>query len=76
VVPVVSDDADFPGERGTVADVIGRYGYGSWRDHDVYVAGPYGMIRTSLERLAALGVPAGHVHWDSQTGVLAPRDWG
>jgi NAD(P)H-flavin reductase len=69
VVPVVSDDPDFPGERGTVPEVVGRYGYGSWRDHDVYVAGPPGMIRTSLPRLAALGVPASHIHWDTQTGV-------
>jgi len=71
VVPVVSDEPEFPGERGTVPDLIGRYGYGSWHDHDVYVAGPAGMIRTSLERLATLGVPTGNVHWDSQTGVVA-----
>jgi NAD(P)H-flavin reductase/hemoglobin-like flavoprotein len=72
VVPVVSDDPEFPGERGTVPEVIGRYGHGSWHDHDVYVAGPPRMIRASLEQLAVLGVPAGNIHWDSQTGVDGP----
>ena len=60
---VVSEDPRFPGERGPVSDVFGKYG--DWRDHDVYVAGPPGMVRASLHRLSRLGVPRERIRWDS-----------
>jgi NAD(P)H-flavin reductase len=38
VVPVVSDEPGYAGERGQLPDVVARAG--SWRNHDAYVAGP------------------------------------
>jgi NAD(P)H-flavin reductase len=65
---VVSDDGSYPGEQGLVTDVFCRYG--DWRDHDVYLAGPPGMVRASLDRLGRLGVPRERIRWDAH-GELA-----
>lgn len=66
--PGGAGEPGFPAETGPVSDVFARYGY--WRDHDVYLAGPPGMVRASLHRLAELGVPAGRIRWDAY-GELA-----
>ncbi|WFE22529.1 FAD-binding oxidoreductase [Solwaraspora sp. WMMD937] len=63
VVPCCSDDPGWTGEHGEVADVLARYG--PWYEHDFFVAGSAGMVRSSLRRLAELDVPAEHIRYDS-----------
>ncbi len=60
ITPCVSADPDYPGERGTLPDVVARSG--SWADHDAYVAGPAPMVEAMAARLASLGVPSGQIH--------------
>jgi NAD(P)H-flavin reductase/hemoglobin-like flavoprotein len=62
VVPCVSDDPDFVGERGTLADVVARHG--SWSEHDVYVCGSPDMTRATLSRLRDIGVPERRISFD------------
>jgi NAD(P)H-flavin reductase len=68
IVLAVSDDPTFQGERGPLYEVFGRYG--DWRDHDVYLAGPPEMVRTSLHRLAQFAVSPDRIRWDAY-GELA-----
>ena len=60
VTPCVSDDPDYPGERGPLPDVVARSG--SWASHDAYLAGPTPMVEAMAARLAALGVPREQIH--------------
>jgi NAD(P)H-flavin reductase len=60
ITPCVSADLDYPGERGTLPDVVARSG--SWADHDAYLAGPTPMVEAMAARLTSLGVPAGQIH--------------
>jgi NAD(P)H-flavin reductase/hemoglobin-like flavoprotein len=62
VTSVVSDEPGFEGMRGGVSDVLDRFA--SWADHDVYVAGPSPMVKRTVGRLQALGVPAIRIHHD------------
>lgn len=62
VVPVVSDDESFAGERGPLPDVVA--GHGTWTDHDVVVCGSPDMTRATVSRLTALGVPADRLSFD------------
>ncbi|WP_083982080.1 globin domain-containing protein [Actinomadura hibisca] len=62
VVPVVSEDSDFDGMRGTLPDAVGRLG--GWEDHEVHVCGPAEMIRRTVGELQRLGVPLDRVHHD------------
>jgi NAD(P)H-flavin reductase/hemoglobin-like flavoprotein len=60
VTPCVSDDPDYPGERGTLPDVVARSGW--WANHDAYLAGPTAMVEAMSARLSSLGVPESQVH--------------
>jgi len=60
VVPAVSDDPGFRGERGQLPEVVARHG--SWRQHDAYVAGPTPMVEATVAQLTALGVPPSQIH--------------
>jgi NAD(P)H-flavin reductase/hemoglobin-like flavoprotein len=62
VVPVVSEDPRFRGEKGLLPDVIAKLG--SWADHDVYVSGPTPMIRATVTRFQELGVPLERLRYD------------
>jgi NAD(P)H-flavin reductase len=62
VVPVVSEDSSFVGERGLLPDVVARHG--SWADHDVLVCGSPAMTRATVTRLATMGVPSERVVYD------------
>jgi NAD(P)H-flavin reductase len=62
VVPVVSDDPMYSGERGLVADVVA--GWGWWNEHDVIVSGSPPMTRATFERLVSVGVPAEQIRYD------------
>ena len=60
VVPAVSDDPGFPGERGMLHEVLARSG--NWREHDVYASGPTPMVEATINQLTALGVPQAQIH--------------
>jgi NAD(P)H-flavin reductase/hemoglobin-like flavoprotein len=62
IVPAVSEEPHFNGERGLLPDVIERHG--DWRDHDVFVAGSPDMTRATVTRLGELGVPAERLRYD------------
>ncbi len=68
VVPVVERaDADDPGgaERGTLADVVTRYG--AWAGHDVLVCGSPAMIRATVSRMLVAGTPLDRIRYDPFT---------
>ena len=60
VIPVVSDEPGYPGERGMLHEVLARSG--DWRGHDVYVSGPTPMVEATVTQLVALGVPRSQIH--------------
>jgi NAD(P)H-flavin reductase/hemoglobin-like flavoprotein len=62
VVPCVSDDPTFSGERGTLADVVARHG--SWGEHDVFLCGSPDMMRATLSRLRDIGVSDARISFD------------
>jgi NAD(P)H-flavin reductase/hemoglobin-like flavoprotein len=59
IVPAVSHDPWYSGERGAVGDVAARLG--RWDDCDVYVCGSAAMTRATRDRLLAAGVPADQI---------------
>jgi NAD(P)H-flavin reductase/hemoglobin-like flavoprotein len=66
VVPVLERDEDAAGaERGTLADVVTRYG--SWSDHDVLVCGSPAMIRATVSRMLVAGTPLDRIRYDPFT---------
>jgi NAD(P)H-flavin reductase len=62
VVPVVSDDPTFSGERGLLPDVVARSG--DWTEHDVIICGSPAMTRATHDRLTSAGVPADRIAFD------------
>lgn len=60
VVPVVSGDQSYPGERGLAVEVALRHG--PWVDPQVYVCGSPAMVTGSVERLASAEVPLAAIH--------------
>jgi NAD(P)H-flavin reductase/hemoglobin-like flavoprotein len=66
VVPVVEKDEGTSGaERGTLADVVTRYG--AWADHDVLVCGSPAMIRATVSRMLVAGTPLDRIKYDPFT---------
>ena len=66
VVPVVERDDTISGaERGTLADVVTRYG--AWADHDVLVCGSPAMIRATVSRMLVAGTPLDRITYDPFT---------
>ncbi len=66
VVPVVERTDDRGGaERGTLADVVTRYG--AWADHDVLVCGSPAMIRATVSRMLVAGTPLDRIRYDPFT---------
>ncbi|MGQ0625869.1 MAG: globin domain-containing protein [Sporichthyaceae bacterium] len=63
VVPAVSHDPEYPGERGTIVDVALRHG--DWANHDVFVSGSAAMVRASIDRLLISGVRLAQIRFDS-----------
>jgi NAD(P)H-flavin reductase len=62
VIPAVSADPEFDGERGTVADVLGRQAL--MAECDTYVCGSPAMVTATVSRLEALGVPRTRIHFE------------
>jgi NAD(P)H-flavin reductase/hemoglobin-like flavoprotein len=60
VVPSVSADNRFSGQKGSAPDVVMRSG--TWSDHDAYLAGPTDFVREMSARLAAAGTPRDQIH--------------
>ena len=74
VVPVVSGDPHFDGERGRVSEALGHGD--ELTDPDVYVAGPAPMVARTVENLRGRGVPLERIHHDpietAPPGARAP----
>jgi NAD(P)H-flavin reductase len=58
-------DTDGGAERGTLADVVTRYG--AWADHDVLVCGSPSMIRSTVSRMLVAGTPLDRIRYDPFT---------
>jgi NAD(P)H-flavin reductase len=66
VVPVVEkEEAASGAERGTLADVVTRYG--AWADNDVLVCGSPSMIRATVSRMLVAGTPLDRIRYDPFT---------
>ena len=67
IIPVVEEDDEggSGAERGTLADVVTRYG--AWADHDVLVCGSPAMIRATVSRMLVAGTPLDHIRYDPFT---------
>jgi NAD(P)H-flavin reductase len=66
VIPVVEKDGgDTGAERGTLADVVTRYG--AWADHDVLVCGSPAMVRATVSRMLVAGTPLDRIMYDPFT---------
>jgi NAD(P)H-flavin reductase/hemoglobin-like flavoprotein len=66
VVPVVSHDRRYQGERGQVAEVALRYG--PWRHHEFYVCGSPEMAAGSRDALRKALIPDELVHHETFAG--------
>jgi len=60
VVPSVSADSRFGGEKGSAPDVVMRSG--TWSGHDAYLAGPTDFVREMSARLTTAGTPREQIH--------------
>lgn len=67
VVPCVSEDHRFRGERGILADVLAQHApeHDNWTRHDVFVAGSGPMVTGTVRRLLDFGVDQRRVRFDS-----------
>jgi NAD(P)H-flavin reductase len=55
VTTAVSDEEDYPGEKGLISDVVVRNG--PWRSRDVYVCGSPEMVEATVSQLIQARVP-------------------
>lgn len=62
VTPAVSEQDDYRGERGALADVVARHG--PWADRDAYVCGSPAMVEATVDRLRNLDIPAQRIRRD------------
>jgi NAD(P)H-flavin reductase len=66
VVPVLETESPTTAvERGTLADVVTRYG--AWADHDVLVSGSPGMVRSTVSRMLVAGTALDRITYDPFT---------
>jgi NAD(P)H-flavin reductase len=66
VIPVLEEAQPASGaERGTLADVVTRYG--AWSDHGVLVCGSPAMIRATVSRMLVAGTPLDRIRYDPFT---------
>jgi NAD(P)H-flavin reductase len=75
VVPCVSEDHRFRGERGVLAEVLARQAveHDNWTRHDVFLAGSGPMVAATAGQLLELGVDERRIRFDSfdeQTGTM------
>ena len=60
VTPAVSAEPEYRGEKGTVADVLGRRV--PLTGQDAYVCGSSAMVMATVDRLRSLGLPQNHIY--------------
>jgi NAD(P)H-flavin reductase/hemoglobin-like flavoprotein len=66
VIPVVESSPRMSGfERGTLADVVTRFG--AWADRDVLICGSPAMIRATVSRMLVAGTPLERITYDPFT---------
>ncbi|WP_202121246.1 globin domain-containing protein [Streptomyces sp. BA2] len=65
VRPVVDGRAQLP-------DAVREYG--PWNEYDAYLSGPPGMIRSGVDALRDVGIPAGRIRHDSVEELVAAGD--
>ncbi|MGQ0717592.1 MAG: globin domain-containing protein [Pseudonocardiales bacterium] len=66
VIPVLESHPMVAGiERGTLADVVPRFG--TWADRDVMVCGSPAMIRATVSRMLVAGTPLDRITYDPFT---------
>ncbi|MFD9880484.1 globin domain-containing protein [Streptomyces alboflavus] len=65
VRPVVDNRAQLP-------DAVREYG--PWNEYDAYLSGPPGMIRSGVDALRDVGIPAGRIRHDSVEELVAASD--
>ncbi len=66
IVPVLETESKMATvERGTLADVVTRYG--DWADHDVLVSGSPGMVRSTVSRMLVAGTALDRITYDPFT---------
>jgi NAD(P)H-flavin reductase len=65
IVPVVEQGEASGAERGTLADVVTRYG--AWADHNVLVCGSPAMIRATVSRMLVAGTQLDRIRYDPFT---------
>jgi NAD(P)H-flavin reductase/hemoglobin-like flavoprotein len=63
VVPAVSEDPTYRGEKGNVCDVMTEWG--DWEEHDVVLAGSPDMVRATLRKLSKIGIPPSRIRFDA-----------
>jgi NAD(P)H-flavin reductase/hemoglobin-like flavoprotein len=60
VTPAVSGEPGYPGETGTVADVVARRV--RLADHDAYICGSPAMTTATVSRMQSLGMPQNQIY--------------
>lgn len=65
VVPVVSDDMAWEGERGLVGDLAAAHG--AWPGHEAFIVGSAAMCQYTAARLKEAGVVPGAIHLEEST---------
>lgn len=66
ITPVLESESNLANvERGTLADVVTRYG--AWNDHDVLVSGSPQMIRSTVSRMLVAGTALDRITYDPFT---------
>jgi NAD(P)H-flavin reductase/hemoglobin-like flavoprotein len=62
LVTAVSDEPGFDGAHGLLPDLVADRA--EWKDRDIFICGPAGMVSRTETLLAGLGVPADRLHYD------------
>lgn len=67
IVPCVSHEGQYRGERGMLPDVVARHGADrfNWGEHDICVSGSADMVRATLARLTEMEVPGSRIRFDA-----------
>ncbi|QIB44775.1 flavohemoprotein [Streptomyces aureoverticillatus] len=65
VRPIVDNRAQLP-------DAVREYG--PWNEYDAYLSGPPGMIRSGVDALRDVGIPAGRIRHDAVEELVAAGD--
>ncbi|MET9433555.1 globin domain-containing protein [Streptomyces sp. NPDC006551] len=56
-------------DQGRLPDAVCRYG--PWHEYDAYLSGPLGMIRSGVDALRGVGIPAERIRHDSLEDLVA-----